>query len=74
MIKALKKGLIGCGLIVVFGGVSWVCEDVSAQASHLFRTYKHEVPQKLPETTEAVAEGKKFTKKVLVLSWNRGKG
>ncbi|MFN3532082.1 MAG: ethylbenzene dehydrogenase-related protein [Candidatus Brocadia sp.] len=63
MIKALKKGLIGFGLIGVCGSVFWVCEEASAQASHLFRTYKHEVPQKLPETPEAVAEGKKIYEK-----------
>ncbi|MDN3512277.1 MAG: ethylbenzene dehydrogenase-related protein [Candidatus Jettenia sp.] len=63
MIKACKKVLVGFGLIgictIVFGTVS----DVFAQASHLFRTYKHEVPPKLPETPDAIAEGKKIYEK-----------
>ncbi|MEP9409966.1 MAG: c-type cytochrome [Candidatus Brocadia sp.] len=63
MIKALKRGLIGFGLIGVYGSVFWTCGDAFAQASHLFRTYKHEVPQKLPETPGAVAEGKKVYEK-----------
>lgn len=63
MIKAFKKGLIGFGLIGVCSCFFWVCGEVSAQSSHLFRTYKHEVPQKLQETPEAVAEGKKVYEK-----------
>lgn len=63
MIKACKKVLVVFGIIgvctIVFGATS----DVFAQASHLFRTYKHEVSPKLPETPDAVAEGKKIYEK-----------
>ena len=63
MIKALRDRLICCGLIgtslVIFGS----SVDLFAQTSQLFRTYKHEVPQKLSETPEAVAEGKKVYEK-----------
>ncbi|MBE7445299.1 MAG: c-type cytochrome [Planctomycetia bacterium] len=63
MIKALKKGLICFGLIGIGSCFLWICGEVSAQSSLLFRTYKHEVPQKLQETPEAVAEGKKVYEK-----------
>ncbi len=63
MIKALKSKLAYLGMI---GFVAVVCgtqTEVSAQSSNLFRTYKHEVPQKLSETAETVAEGKKVYEK-----------
>lgn len=63
MIKAFKSGLISFGIIGASIGVSAICAEVSAQTSQLFRTYKHEVPQKLAETPEAVAEGKKVYEK-----------
>lgn len=63
MIKAFKIGLIGSGLIGVCSCFFWMCGEVLAQSSHLFRTYKHEVPQKLQESPEAVAEGKKVYEK-----------
>ncbi len=63
MIKTFKKVLVslilGLVTICVFGEY----RQVFAQSSHLFRTYKHEVPQKLPETPEAIAEGKKTYEK-----------
>ncbi|HHT9116117.1 MAG: c-type cytochrome [Planctomycetes bacterium] len=63
MIKAFKSVLVSLGLIVVTTGILTVRSEVSAQTSHLFRTYKHEVPQKLSETSEAIAEGKKVYEK-----------
>ncbi len=63
MKKVLKKGLLGFGLIGVCSGIFWTGENVSAQTSQLFRTYKHEVPQKIPETSESIAEGKKVYEK-----------
>jgi len=63
MIKAFKSVLIGLGLIVLMTGVFAGRSEVSAQTSHLFRTYKHEVPQKLSETSESIAEGKKVYEK-----------
>ena len=63
MIKEFKCCLFGFGLIGVSVGFFGLSSEVSAQASHLFRTYKHEVPQKLPETQEAVAAGKKVYEK-----------
>lgn len=63
MINSFKKGLIGFGLIGICAGFFVTTADVFAQASHLFRTYKHEIPPKLSETPEAVAEGKKVYEK-----------
>src|SRR3990167_4739485 len=63
MIKAFKSVLVSLGLIVVTTSVFTVCSEVSAQTSHLFRTYKHEAPQKLSETPEAITEGKKVYEK-----------
>ncbi|MBI2470054.1 MAG: c-type cytochrome [Planctomycetes bacterium] len=63
MIKAFKRVLVSIGLIVVTTCVFVGRSEVPAQASHLFRTYKHEVPQKLSETPDAVAEGKKVYEK-----------
>lgn len=63
MIKAFKRVFISLGLVVVATGVFVGRSEVSAQTSHLFRTYKHEVPQKLSETPEATAEGKKVYEK-----------
>lgn len=63
MINSFKKGVIGFGMIGVCAGVFGTSADVFAQASHLFRVYKHEVPPKLSETPEAVAEGKKIYEK-----------
>ena len=63
MTKAFKRVLISLGLIVVTTGVFIGRSEVSAQTSHLFRTYKHEVPQKLSETPEAIAAGKKVYEK-----------
>ncbi|MDE1890379.1 MAG: c-type cytochrome [Planctomycetota bacterium] len=75
MIKALKQGLISFGLIGVCIGVFGVRGEVSAQSSHLFRTYKHEVPPKLSETQEAVSEGKKvFEKRCWYCHGIEGKG
>ncbi len=75
MTKALKQGLISFGLIGVCVGVFGVRGEVSAQSSHLFRTYKHEVPPKLSETQEAVSEGKKvFEKRCWYCHGIEGKG
>ena len=63
MIKAFKSVLVSLGLIVVTTGVFIGRSEVSAQTSHLFRTYKHEVPQKLSETPEAITAGKKVYEK-----------
>lgn len=63
MIKALKNILYGLGSVVVAAGIVLGSFGVPAQASHLFRTYKHEVPQKLSETPETIAAGKKVYEK-----------
>jgi DMSO reductase family type II enzyme heme b subunit len=63
MINSFKKGVIGFGLVGVCATVFGTSADVFAQASHLFRVYKREVPPKLSETPEAVAEGKKIYEK-----------
>ncbi len=65
MIKAINKRLMSFGLISIgiWGSFFLVGKEVSAQASHLFRTYKHEVPQKLQEMAETVADGKKVYEK-----------
>lgn len=63
MIKTFKKGMVVLGLVGVCGGAFWINGEVSAQTSQLFRKYKREVPQKLPETSDAVAEGKKVYEK-----------
>lgn len=63
MIKALKKWLLCFSTIVGCVGFFGNYGEVFGQASHLFRSYKHEVPQKLAETPEAVAEGKKVFEK-----------
>ena len=63
MIKAFKKGLVCAGVVVLGVSMFGRSADVFGQASHLFRTYKHEVPQKISETPDAVAEGKKVFEK-----------
>lgn len=63
MIKLFKNKVINFSLIA-FGIVAFCkVEMVEAQASHFFRTYKRETPQKLPENQNAVAEGKKVYEK-----------
>jgi len=63
MINAFKKRPIS--FVLVITGVFLFCglNDVMAQTSNLFRTYKHAVPKKLPETEEAVTEGKEIYEK-----------
>src|SRR3990170_4574461 len=63
MIKALKNGFIGFRLFAVSIGIFGVCAEATAQTSQFFRTYKHEVPQKLQETPDAVIEGKNVYEK-----------
>ncbi|OHB41014.1 MAG: hypothetical protein A2Y11_01545 [Planctomycetes bacterium GWC2_39_26] len=63
MIKAFKSVLVGLGLIVATLSIFSTQGRAFAQTSQLFRTYKHEVPQKLPETADAIADGKKVYEK-----------
>ncbi len=63
MRNVLKKGFISFVFVGVCGGAFWIQNEVAAQSSLLFRTYKREVPQKLPETPEAVTAGKKVYEK-----------
>ncbi len=65
MIKVSKKGLISIGLSgILCSGIFVSCAaEVFAQSSHLFRTYKREVPQKIGETPDAVSEGQKVYEK-----------
>jgi len=63
MIKLFKNKVVNFGLIVFSVVAFYKIEAVNAQASHMFRTYKHEVPQKLPENQNAVADGKKVYEK-----------
>ncbi|MGQ3684813.1 MAG: ethylbenzene dehydrogenase-related protein [Candidatus Loosdrechtia sp.] len=60
---SVKKKVIGLGLAGVCAGIFVTSADVYAQASHLFRVYKHEVPAKLSETQEVIAEGKRIYEK-----------
>ncbi|HHT9128347.1 MAG TPA: ethylbenzene dehydrogenase-related protein [Candidatus Wujingus californicus] len=62
MIRPLRRSItlaLSIFTISIFGANS----SLFAQTSQLFRTYKHEVPQKLLETPDAVAEGKKVYEK-----------
>ncbi|MDR4508631.1 MAG: ethylbenzene dehydrogenase-related protein [Candidatus Brocadiaceae bacterium] len=63
MIKAFKKWPIGFGVVVMSIVTFGRGTELFAQTSHLFRTYRHEVPQKLTESPDAVAEGKKIYEK-----------
>ena len=63
MIKACKSNLVVFAFIGACIGFSAGSAEISAQTSQLFRTYKHEVPQKPAETPEAVADGKKVYEK-----------
>ncbi len=65
MIKVFKKGFVRftLGGLFCFGFFCFGTVEVFAQSSHLFRTYKHEVPQKLAETPDAIAEGQKVYEK-----------
>src|SRR3989304_7114990 len=62
MIRTLRRSItlaLSIFIISIFGANS----GLFAQTSQLFRTYKHEVPQKLSETPDTVAEGKKIYEK-----------
>lgn len=63
MRKALNKVLISFVFVGICGGTFWMHDEVLAQSSNLFRTYKRDVPQKLAKTPESVSEGKKVYEK-----------
>ncbi len=59
----MNKVLISFVFVGICGGTFWKHDEVLAQSSNLFRTYKRDVPQKLAKTPESVSEGKKVYEK-----------
>ena len=56
--------LKGSFICLFVGALAFLCHSVVfAQASQFFRTYKKDVPAKIPETSDAIAAGKKIYEK-----------